>query len=475
MHCVTIAHHRSVLRALCVLTVSSVAAGLSCSARAQSIAWSQRTVEGPSARYGHSMAFDASRGVTVLFGGFSGNAGLLGETWEWNGTRWAQAMVPGPTPRYGHAMAYDANRQVTVLFGGNGFGSSGNETWEWNGHVWSQRLVASPSPRYLHAMTFDSNRNVIVLFGGFGDTGRSDETWEWDGNTWVKRIASGPAARAQHTLSYDAHRGKSVLFGGSTRQDAVNSGIADTWEWDGVSWLQVSEGTIAPRLWQSACFDTDRATSVVFGGFHEHVYLGDSLVWDGSQWTQATVDGPPPRFAHAMAYDSRRGVTVLFGGAIPTLASTGDTWELGCANVVVSPATRTACLGSPATLSATVSGTGPHTFQWRRGTPPVAIPGATGATYAIASVVGADAGVYECAITNSCGVTTSGPARLIVCPADVTCDSSVDITDLLEFLAYFERGNPASDLDDGSLSGIPDGGIDINDLLFFLARFEAGC
>ena len=86
-------------------------------ARAQSVEWTQRTVSGPSARYGHALAYDAAHGSTVLFGGYT-SALLNSETWDWNGAAWTQRMVAGPSPRYQHAMAYDAGRGVTVLFGG---------------------------------------------------------------------------------------------------------------------------------------------------------------------------------------------------------------------------------------------------------------------------------------------------------------------------------------------------------------------
>src|SRR5206468_3249290 len=52
-----------------------------------------------------------------------------GETWEWNGTAWIQRSVSSPSPRYDHAMAYDAPRGVTVLFGGTN-GITNAETWE---------------------------------------------------------------------------------------------------------------------------------------------------------------------------------------------------------------------------------------------------------------------------------------------------------------------------------------------------------
>ena len=67
--------------------------------RAQLIEWTLREVSGPSSRDRVAIAYDAARGVIVLFGGSTDN-GLSGETWEWNGTVWIQRMVSGPSPRY---------------------------------------------------------------------------------------------------------------------------------------------------------------------------------------------------------------------------------------------------------------------------------------------------------------------------------------------------------------------------------------
>jgi hypothetical protein len=54
-------------------------------------------------------------------------------------------------------------------------------------------------------------------------------------------------------------------------------------------------------------------------------------------------------------------------------------------------------------------------------------------------------------------------------------DGGVGIEDLLFYLSLFESGLPRADVDDGSGSGIPDGGVGIEDLLYYLVRFEAGC
>ncbi len=57
-----------------------------------------------------------------------------------------------------------------------------------------------------------------------------------------------------------------------------------------------------------------------------------------------------------------------------------------------------------------------------------------------------------------------------------TPDGSVSIDDLLYFLAMFDVGNLAADLDEnGEDPALLDDAVDISDLLFMLAHFDAGC
>ncbi len=128
------------------------------------------------------MAYDAARGVTVMFGGVA-PGGLLGDTWEWDGKAWTQVMIPGPQARYGHAMAYDADRQRTVLFGGQNGPAFGQgvlgDTWEYDGTAWTQvQPAASPSPRTFVKMVYDAPRRRMVLFGGYNGTQMVNDTWE---------------------------------------------------------------------------------------------------------------------------------------------------------------------------------------------------------------------------------------------------------------------------------------------------------
>ncbi len=84
--------------------------------------------------------------------------------------------------------------------------------------------------------------------------------------------------------------------------------------------------------------------------------------------------------------------------------------------LVASPAARFgATIGDQVTLSVTVSGAPPFSYQWFRNG--VAIPGATAASYTVASAQVSDAGSYVCQISNALGSVTTAPSVLAVGPA----------------------------------------------------------
>ena len=65
-----------------------------------------------------------------MFSGF-GSQGPDSRTWAWDGTTWTRLSEVGPPGRIYAGMAYDSTRGTTVLFGG-GRGDSPflNDTWE---------------------------------------------------------------------------------------------------------------------------------------------------------------------------------------------------------------------------------------------------------------------------------------------------------------------------------------------------------
>ena len=88
----------------------------------------------PSARQNHSLTYDATRGVVVLFGGNDGNS--LSDTWEYDGISWKEITPTDleedgdPEGGWGDSLVFDLNRDVVVLQSRLG------ETWEYNGISW---------------------------------------------------------------------------------------------------------------------------------------------------------------------------------------------------------------------------------------------------------------------------------------------------------------------------------------------------
>jgi hypothetical protein len=55
---------------------------------------------------------------------------------------WTQRQDIGPSARFGHALAYDESKSRTLLVGGDGLGTLFRDTWLWNGETWNGRSFA---------------------------------------------------------------------------------------------------------------------------------------------------------------------------------------------------------------------------------------------------------------------------------------------------------------------------------------------
>jgi hypothetical protein len=164
------------------------------------------------------------------------------------------------------------------------------------------------------------------------------------------------------------------------------------------------------------------------------------------------------------------------------------------------PVNALACPVGAAPFSVTAAGTGPLTYQWQIEDPPGAwftmgndpgpLPGG-GSAFAtplnspsVSVGVRRRAGVFNirCVTSNSCGNNASNGATLTICIADTDdgsssgiCDGGVTLDDLLYYLEGYEQGLTRADTDNGSGTGTLDGGVGIEDLLYYLVRFGDGC
>lgn len=304
---------------------------------------------GPSARYGHTMAYDSARQCVVMFGGNSNGqwpGGALGDTWEWDGTSWVQrAPASSPSPRGHGAMAFDASRGTCIYFGGTTNGNAGllNETWEWNGVDWSLRITShAPSPRRTHSMVFDAAHQECMLFGGWDGSDKGD-TWTFDGNNWLQeQTPMSPPARYEHSMAFQPSNGSVLLFGGL----AGTTKLDDTWEWDGSNWLARHPANMPPRRhFHSMGLMPSLNDIVLFGGVNGTTVFGDTWLWDGSNWVPASSPiSPSSRSASSIAYDAPLTRCVLFGGWDGS-SSLNDTWTYDGTTWSGVPAAATSTFG----------------------------------------------------------------------------------------------------------------------------------
>jgi len=134
----------------------------------------------PSARQA-PLAYDPLSATVVLFGG-DNNSEFFNDTWTWNGVTWTQLFPAGsPSARSSTSLAFDASLGQVVLFGGRDYypGVGLKDTWGWNGSTWTQlKTYSQPGGRYAAAMDFDPLSGGLVLFGGWLECCTpDDDTW----------------------------------------------------------------------------------------------------------------------------------------------------------------------------------------------------------------------------------------------------------------------------------------------------------
>jgi len=333
------------------------------------------------------MAYDVATSQLILFGGFA--AGILNDTWVWNGRAWQQVAdasdpgctttcTSGPSVRGYANMAYDAATSQLVLFGGRS--PERGDTWIWNGSGWTELFPAvSPVARDSAAMAYDPESQSLVLFGGDDGTHILNDTWTWNGSTWTQvddsppgctnNCASSPPARQLATMASNPVSGGGVaLFGGETGNN-VSSNLNDTWTWNGSTWTQVDDSppgctnncASSPSARQAPAMVYDAApgvgVSLLFGGIDvTSSELGDTWTWDPTNgWVElAPSTSPTARDTPSLAYDGATAQPVMFGGED---ASLNDTWTYGPAatTTTVTTSVNPSVLGQTVTFTATVT------------------------------------------------------------------------------------------------------------------------
>jgi hypothetical protein len=311
------------------------------------------------------------------------------------------------------------------------------------------------------------------------------QTWFWNGSSWAFLTSTGPSGY-RHALATDTARNRVVFFG-----DCCSSWAGGTYEWNGALWTQVASGG-PERHDLGMVYDPGRQRLSFFGGIKYFSAVptdrpnGDLWEWTGDGWEIRSMGGPAPRQGHAMAFDIAHDRIVVFGGVGEQLY--GETWEWNPAAVgprmvfwSQPPVRVFAAQGAPVSLSVTVSGNGPLSYQWRRWRVPLSngptISGVNTAMLTINPAGCTDDGLYDVVVTDQCGIGISDAATLdVLCPPEpcyADCDHSLalNVGDFTCFLSRFAAGAPEANCDGSTTPPV----LNVNDFVCFQAAFAAGC
>jgi hypothetical protein len=315
--------------------------------------WTDLAPQGtlPAARSEHAVAYDATNGVVILFGGWDKANVTFNDTWlfDYNSRTWTAAATTGklPAARAQHQMVSDTIGGKVIMFGGilKADGTQLNDTWAYDPatKTWTDKKPATPVPsaRSSFSMVYDELNQRIILFGGWSKaTGAHlNDTWAYDPatNTWkdLKPTGDVPTARGSQAMTYDQFEGKVVLFGGTDSSAYFN----DTYVFDYVTnaWTKVTPAGGVPPLRAGARMEYDQASAnvVLFGGWDGTAYFNDTWTFTAatSTWTALNITGgPSARDSHSLIYDAASNKLILFGGFVGGTDVAQDTWAFGASD-----------------------------------------------------------------------------------------------------------------------------------------------
>ena len=261
---------------------------------------------------------------------------------NWTDTSATFVNANGPLPgRTDMVLCYDGTD--VMMYGGRGSSSTAGvleDTFLWNGTSWTVANPANvPFGRYKAQAAYLPGTGT-VMFGGENVNGMQLQTWIWVNSTknWTlvpEANGASPAARTGHCMA--SNGSVVVLFGGRTPKSQLN----DTWTFNGSAWTQIHPAnTPSIRSEASMCYDSVNNVFVLFGGQNEYNFTNDTYVLNSgaTQWTHVPVangSGPSGLINAQMAWDSTTSRSILFGGiSATTNYPSNSTYSFNASNMV---------------------------------------------------------------------------------------------------------------------------------------------
>jgi PKD repeat protein len=265
--------------------------------------------------------------------------GVAGYTWA-NVT---SLVSVGPSGRLA-SMAWDASDGYVLLFGGESSAAFAlADTWTYLNGTWTNvtaRVSGAPPALVAESLAFDPSSGKVVLFGGINESGvYQDLTWAYHAMAWANLTATAgtpPSPRAFPGLSTDTTDGQVVLFGG--RLNVLQVWVGDTWTFKNGAWKNVTsvQSFPLPAIYDGPILLDDPGHGVFLFGlaewgarFHPGTYVFSGGLWEN---LTPTLGVQPPGFLYgAGAYvPSLSGFLVFSSGILNSSANYApsyQTWE----------------------------------------------------------------------------------------------------------------------------------------------------
>lgn len=229
--------------------------------------------------------------------------------------------------------------------------------------------------------------------------------WNGSPQSWIDLSPTGSVGSAVHGMTPTQQVGYATFSGGVDR--------ASLWNGSAASWEDLHPATAASSVAWAASGSSQVGFAVIDGQRHACIWSGDSASWVDIHPFLGT--GFSSSEARGVSSD---GVVLNVSGwahHVPTNRRLAVLWTrpLPCSEPQLLSPISGAVVCAEESVVLTAAATGTHLeYQWRLNQ--AVVPAATSSTFTIFSVSLADAGSYDCVITNACGSVTSNPAVLTV-------------------------------------------------------------
>ncbi|MEZ4373456.1 MAG: hypothetical protein R3B07_21730 [Polyangiaceae bacterium] len=294
----------------------------------------------PPARTGAAFAYDPTRNVSILYGGWgcaAGSCGILSDTWEWDGVDWTERTSTPTAGRVYNDAAFDYALGGVNVVGGSYTNTPANASHYWDGSDWIPTDMLPGFSLAARALVYENGASPRMLsFGGddITSTVRDFTGTRTPGGSWTySNPAQKPGARRDAKLVWDPVGDRSYLFGGRPcRMTESCQALADYWVISGNTWTDLGAGSRpSARFGHGFLYDAARGLGLMFGG--RDAAQPNAELWQvefPDTWTELAVSvSPEARSYFAFSYDSGRDVAVLFGGSTGATVPQGDTNPLG--------------------------------------------------------------------------------------------------------------------------------------------------